>query len=546
MGCFQLDAFQPGALFTLTVVIGVCLVTYWVHRQDSFPGKQFFLLAHLGMVIWLVAALAEIQSMTLECKVSWAMRAWTGIAFVPTAWAIFLLHYALGVQKRKVWAEIGALVAGPLVISAMAWTNPLHQLFYGPGTRLEVIEGTAAVVYEHGPLFHASAIYLYLFMLFSTVVVVAGAFRASKVYRPYFLLLTFVNCVPLAVNLSYIVLGFTIFGFDPTPFAFSVVLFLFTVMIFTNRLFDVNTVARDLLFFNAQSPVLVIDGNGNVIGLNQAAQTLFPECRTGTPLANLAEIGTGLLPGKGISTGDIPETLSVRGRYMSVQITPIVQALATRGSSTGMVMMLSDMTHIAQKNSALEEALSLKAQRLKEIEELRDDLERQVMIDPLTGLNNRRGLYETFANFKTLSLEHGMVVALLDIDHFKSINDRFGHAAGDRVLRDFARALRVHVKAGLPVFRVGGEEFLIMFPNFSLDEIEVFIEAFRSSLIDGQFVRVNDPERIGFSAGLAQWPQDGAGLDVLVKTADERLYQAKIAGRGRTVSRDASIRLVSR
>lgn len=542
--CYSFAALEPGGFAVLALLIGISLIALWVRRFQNFPGKRGFLLAHVGMIIWLLAVLGEIQSETLECKVYWAMMAWPGIAFVPTAWAIFLRHYAFSVPDGKSRAECWALVMGPLLVSAAAWTNPLHGLFYGPLTRLEMVDGDLVGVYDHGPLFYAAAAYLYIFLAISTFVVVLGAFRSSKAHRPYFLMMIFVNGVPMVANLSYVVFGITVLGFDPTPFAFSVVLFLFTQMIFANRLFDVAAIASDLLFLNARNPVLVVDGKGDVVGMNESAEALFPAGKLGTPLCKWPQIGAAMVPGQAPQPKNFPANLDIMGRHLSIQVTPMTQALKSQNTATGLVIMLNDVTDMAKKNTSLEEALLQNARRVAEIEALRDDLQRQILLDPLTGLHNRRGLYDTFAQLKAQSGDSGMVVALIDIDHFKSINDRFGHAAGDRVLRDFARALRVHVRPGLPVFRVGGEEFLIIFPKATLPEIEEFIDSIRASLEDGKFVRVREPEQVGFSAGLAQWPNDGADLDAVMKCADDRLYQAKLAGRGRTVSRSELLRLV--
>lgn len=548
--CYRFAALGPGGFAVLSLLVGMMVITDWVRRNQDFPGKRGFLLGHIGMIIWLIGVLAEIQAQTLDCKVIWGTLSWTGIAFVPTAWAVFLLHYAFGIQDKKSVAERWVLFSGPVLITLMAWTNPIHGLFYGPETRMATISGVEAVIYDHGPLFYAAAVYLYIFMSISTVIVVMGAFRSNRAHSAFFLMLTFVNSVPMAANLGYLVFGFTLFGFDPTPFAFSIVLFLFTQLIFANGLFDVTSTARDLLFHNASNPVLVVDAKGDVISMNRAAEQVFPLGKLGTALANWPDIGVGLRAGKTPSATELPKDVTILGRHMSVQITPMTQALESQkraidNAAAGVIIMLNDVTEIAQKNTVLQEALVQNAQRVQEIEALRDDLQRQIMLDPLTGLHNRRGLYDSFDQLKAQSMDAGLVVALLDIDHFKSINDRFGHAAGDRILRDFARALRVHVRPSLPVFRVGGEEFLIIFPRATLAETEAFIDVFRESLDNSLFVRVRDPEQIGFSAGLAQWPSDGPDLDAVMKRADDRLYRAKMAGRGCTVSRDAVLRLVS-
>jgi len=535
-------SFGPGAFLTVIVLIGMGMITAWVRWQGYFFGKAFFLTASVAMFLWLLATLGELQSSTLACKMFWSMAAWPAIATVPTAWALFLHHYAFSRREGQARLERAALIAGPAVITLIAWTNPWHGLLYGPMTRLVETEGAVSATYDHGPLFYAVAVYLYIFLAAAIGIVSVGAFQARRAHRAYFMVLVFITSVPMAANLTYVVFKATVFGFDPTPFAFSVVLFLITWLIYTNRLFDITTVARDLLFFNVRNPVLVVDDAAHVVGANPEAMWLFrgPGARLGARIADWPHLSAFEGVGTQSPSARVPLALTVDGRDLQVQITPINKPMGRDNGSMGAVVLLNDTTEIQRKNRQLEDALAVNLERLREIMALRDDLERQLLLDPLTGVNNRRGLEATFLAACTASQpdEGPLVLALLDIDHFKAINDRFGHSAGDRVLRDFARLMRARIDPHLSVFRVGGEEFVVIFPTASLADITDLLERFRLDLTTSKFTRISDPVRVSFSAGLATWPADGLTLDAVFKQADDRLYAAKVAGRGCTVSMD--------
>jgi diguanylate cyclase (GGDEF)-like protein len=127
-------------------------------------------------------------------------------------------------------------------------------------------------------------------------------------------------------------------------------------------------------------------------------------------------------------------------------------------------------------------------------------------------------------------------VAAIDLDHFKSVNDRFGHDAGDTVLVAFANRLRSSFREKDRVYRLGGEEFMVIAEGLSKVEAAARLDALRDSTrtmpeIDGM------PElQVRFSAGLARWPEDDPHLENVLRMADDRLYGAKNAGRSQTRS----------
>lgn len=146
--------------------------------------------------------------------------------------------------------------------------------------------------------------------------------------------------------------------------------------------------------------------------------------------------------------------------------------------------------------------------------------------DPLTGLGNRRALREAQQALET----SGQMawVALLDIDHFKAINDTHGHPKGDEVLVALADTLRHHVRDGETVVRQGGEEFAFLLPNMGATEALGRMEALRQAV-----GAANHPLPCTVSIGLACWTE--GPIDDAVQRADEALYRAKRGGRNRVV-----------
>ncbi|MDF4005010.1 GGDEF domain-containing protein [Luteibacter sp. PPL552] len=179
-----------------------------------------------------------------------------------------------------------------------------------------------------------------------------------------------------------------------------------------------------------------------------------------------------------------------------------------------------------------------------QLRSLRRGLQHAALHDPLTGLLNRRGLFRWLSReYEPARHARGLCIALIDIDHFKLYNDRYGHLAGDRCLEQVARAL-AREGDGMPacvVGRYGGEEFLMLLPHVSAIEARRFMDVVRATIgalpqdFDGQ-----PTHPVTLSVGIASTQgRDWPTLDRLLRDADVALYEAKALGRNRVVVHEA-------
>ena len=155
------------------------------------------------------------------------------------------------------------------------------------------------------------------------------------------------------------------------------------------------------------------------------------------------------------------------------------------------------------------------------------------LTDGLTGLYNRRHATKRLAEeiARARRNNKGLCVAMCDVDHFKAINDEFGHSAGDRVLQQIATSLTEYVRRNDIVARWGGEEFLVIFSEIKLTAARIVAERLRGRLANTPQVE-GGPQQISVSIGLSML-RPGVTADALIEQADQALYRAKARGRNR-------------
>ncbi|MBF7728566.1 histidine kinase N-terminal 7TM domain-containing diguanylate cyclase [Pseudomonas sp. N040] len=531
---------SAAVLFALSLCLGILLLSRWVAKQRAFPGRAGFALLHLAALWWLLTAAAEMSAQAADCKMFWAAMAWPGIVATPTFWALFLWQYVNSQSATLRPRNLLLLCLMPLLAWLLALSNPWHGLFYLPGSAPISAEWGAPVHYEHGPLFFAVSVYVYLSMLFSVGTVLNAAYLSRGRHRRHYLAFAAVTLVPFIAHIAYVHYNWTVFGFDPTPLSFVFVLIAFVVLIFGGRVFDLLPVARHLLLEALSDPVLVINQRQEVIEANPAALQLAALAKDwqGCRLADWPVYG---MPLAGVllraAADKLPPLLELTHpqRFFEVHRRQIERPARKGKFVLGEMLYLRDVTQPHLSEMRLAEALALSDERLKIISALNDKLRDQVLHDPLTGLFNRRYLAEFFTREQARARrEHaGLVLVLIDLDHFKGVNDTYGHLVGDEMLKAVSRFFETKLRSTDAVFRFGGEEFLLLLTGVTAHEAFALVEGLREHFALTPMLTTAGDLNIQFSAGLASWPMHGDTLDDLIRAADSALYQAKREGRNR-------------
>ena len=423
-----------------------------------------------------------------------------------------------------------ALLVEPALITLAGLSNPWHLLVYR-GAGAAHLTGSAGWTY--GPIFWLDSAYGYLLMAIGMALVAWSWWKALPAFRGQRLAVFVGALAPLAVNVVFLA-GKLGEDADPTPLGLAVTGTIMWYAIFRQDLFAFSPVARALIVDQIGDAVVVVSPGGRILDLNLAARDLL---RSMNPWAAAKPIGVPARDvfGKMLATTEsrqidfVVEFPGGRNEY-EVRSSSLVDG---RRRPLGDVYVARDVTEANALSRRLAAAHTQLVRQVETIDMLRANVVEQASRDPLTGLHNRRHLVEHFASMLAAAEAAGgtLAVALFDIDHFKSVNDDYGHLAGDAVLVALAHRIQERAPAGALVARWGGEEFFVALPGADATSGLVIADDLRrrcaQDTIDFECWTLG----CTLSGGVASYPSSGTTMDELFHAADLAMYQAKNAGR---------------
>lgn len=211
--------------------------------------------------------------------------------------------------------------------------------------------------------------------------------------------------------------------------------------------------------------------------------------------------------------------------------------------------LLTETRHMQQTNAALEEKLSASRDDIAALQRDLDDVRRESLLDPLTKIANRKSFDEGLdaAIADAAASDDPLCLMIIDIDHFKSFNDTYGHQTGDQVLRLVAMTLKSNIKGKDLAARYGGEEFVAILPSTDLEGAMIVAENIRKAIQAKELLKRSTNEKLGritASFGIASY-HAGDTPGSMIERADRCLYAAKHAGRNKVFSEAQLVALQS-
>jgi len=309
---------------------------------------------------------------------------------------------------------------------------------------------------------------------------------------------------------------------------------------------SLNALTEGVLLLDKQERIVVANNSfAHIIGTTPGALQGIPVSRLGWQFSNSYE---NELPWSATIRNGHRQTnrqmcFSGQAESRKVYLVDSAPVCDENGNNSGVMVTFSDITHLEEKNDQLEGMLGMLKKSRDEIRRQNEELQVLATRDSLTDCMNRRSFFEKFETVFNIAKRDGHKLACImtDIDMFKAINDRYGHARGDAVIRSVAECLQQSLRATDTICRYGGEEFCIVLPGMDTTLALKTAERARNNIQHLQFPGASDSTSLSITAsfGIASLEHDAATLSQLIELADKALYRAKNIGRNRVVAWDS-------
>ncbi len=504
------------SLYTLLLVAAITSVAvaiYAARQRSGEPAAQALALLTGAAAFYCGGSAIEIASATLPAKTFAVAVEYIGIAPLPSLWFLFAWRWLRG--RRSLPRVVAVLLAAiPVVTLLLNWTDGFHHLYYAR-TALDSSGPLPVVRLTGGVWYWVNVVFAESLMVAGDLLLLLCVLRAPPSERGPALLTIAVSLAPWAGHMLYVA-GVSPWGLDVSPLLMPIAAPLLALGLFRYHMLELVPAARERVF-ESDDGVIVVDNLLRIVDYNRSAAAI---CRRlngqsigasiSEALADVPQLAAAIRTGAGgdritIARSPAPSTYDLR-------LQPV---RGKRGTTVGLAVVLTDVT----------EQVTL-VRRLQDL----------ATIDELTGLANRRQFFDLGHNELARARRENrpISVALMDLDHFKHVNDRHGHAAGDKALKAVADVCRAGVRTSDIVGRYGGEELGFVFPDAdprtAIEVAERLRASIASSPIEHEGLRI--PLTASFGVASSMWPAE-ADLQALLQAADRALYRAKRGGRNR-------------
>ena len=510
-------------LFLSMSCAGMLYAVCYSSRIARSKGYAAFLFLFMTIFMYSVGYIFELSSSTPETIFLSLKIEYLGAPLIAVFWFLFALYYNNYSIKNK--AVMALLFIVPITTIIMLYTNEHHHFHY---KTFEVDSSGLfpVAITQKGWWYYVDFVYK-MIVAFAGLALFAFSYGKTTGYRKRQAKTIFIGALSLWIGNFLQTLGIAPYGIDIEPFILSAALPLSGFAMSRLRMFDLVPIARDKVFKTMSASVIVLDGRHRVVDFNDSAVSILPalsDDAIGRDVAAVFPESSRLDMCALTQNEEVEITLPVAGgmRFYSVSCAMVGDS----GAGTGLIISLYDVT---------------------ESKEMLEKMHRIASLDALTQVFSRWFFMDAFLR----EIEHcklaggSLSLILLDIDHFKQVNDRYGHLTGDSVLRVVTATMKQTLGAQAMLGRYGGEEFSILLPGVEHDEAVAMAESLRAAAAmaetrtDKTTVRVTislGVAAVVFAPGAAQATESAKICDSLILAADTALYRAKQEGRNRVCS----------
>ena len=515
-------------LFLAAIVATWIVLVTW--RWRRVPGSKSLMVQMIGEGIWTLCYALQLLAFFHPASEPnfWGKLLFLGVVLVPGGFLVWASRYT----KRDGWVNpvtIALLCIEPILFNVMVWTDHWHGLFSGNYLQTGKL----------GVAFSLHTLYSYILLFIGGAMLVLNWLRMPPAYKKQSSLVLLGLVISTLANILTIAVLLPSLKLDLSPLGFLAAGAIFTYAQLRHRLFDIMPVARHAVVDGMRDGVMVLDIEDRIIDMNPAAQNILGvgmRDSLGKPANAALPVWTEVQQ-QAVEKGDaVIEFVMEEAGLRQIDLTMTVMH-DKRNQPGGKLIILRDVTHLKKIEESLRKTNQDLLSKIEEIQALQEKLQQQAIHDPLTGLYNRRFLEETLSRelAQARRANEPMSLAMLDIDHFKKINDTYGHAVGDLFLMALGDLLENKTRAGDVACRFGGEEFIVVMPGAPLEVAANRINEFRQCFSAVKIDVAGKSVSVTFSAGVAGFPLHGADDKSIIAEADRALYAAKEAGRNRVI-----------
>ena len=496
----------------LTAACTITLAIYiWLKRSAS-KAAVYLAICVTAISVYSFGYGMELLSDSLSDAMFWVRFQHLGIEVIAPAWLLFAVANT-GFEKQITWKWIIALSIIPLGLflsaETLGWLNIFHQ-----NPRMDTSGAFPIFTYDRNIFNYISAAFFSVCLLLSTALFGLMLFRSSKSARSQAMIYLLGSIPPWLGLVAYS------FGsvYDSTPFTLGIGSIILAIGFVQLRILDIIPLARDIVFEKMSTGVMIIDTDYRIMDFNPALETIFPHknltLKRQSVFDVFSEYPTLLKTIRDHSEERTELMIENKDSPAFYRITSTMMS-NKRGKQVGSIVNFYEYTNEKQ---------------------LLEKLEKLAALDGLTGIYNRP-YFDQYATKEINRINrYGGVISMiyLDIDHFKSINDTYGHPSGDQVLIKVAETLSNNIRGSDVLARFGGEEFVILLTQTDVLAARALGERLRIALEDAdlQFDGREIPVRASF--GITGFTSGNKlRLETIYKLADKAMYHAKERGGNR-------------
>jgi diguanylate cyclase (GGDEF)-like protein/PAS domain S-box-containing protein len=496
-------------IFKLIPIGIVTFLGLYAWRERKITGAASFAWLMLCIALWLIIILLEEMLPETAIDNFWHNLRFLAVAFIPVAFFTFIITYN-GKSRWLTRQRILLLLIIPTLSQFIIWSNPYHGWFV-----VGLISEASMKNWSPGPWFWVHTCYSYGLLLISLGQVFRTLFQSFRPYRMQASALLLGAMLPLSLNVAMTLklippnsaIAFYSLAFTGLIYAWG---------IFRHRLLNLVPVARDTLFDTMSDGMLTVDRLDRIVDMNPAMQAILQQPANtliGKPASQTLVHWPAITQTLQTNTAQQIEFSHQQQNMLHYYDLRSFTLFNHRNVQTGILIILRNITTLKETQLALQE---------------------MAITDPLTGLHNRRHFFQIAGQEIERSLRYGhpLTAIMIDIDHFKQVNDTCGHIDGDQVLRSLAMCLQQNTRQVDILCRYGGEEFILLLAETGIDQALQTAERIRQQIETMPIIIGGTEIRITASLGLAEM-RYAENLEQLLRHADQAMYAAKRAGRNR-------------